>query len=34
MAADNPRSSWLRVVALVTLLLFALFLALLRGRLW
>jgi hypothetical protein len=29
-----PRSSWLRLAALLTLLLFVLFLVLRRGRLW
>jgi hypothetical protein len=34
MPPSEPRSSWLRVVALLTLVLFALFLVLRRGRLW
>jgi len=34
MPPSEMRSAWLRIVALLTLVLFALFLVLRRGRLW
>jgi hypothetical protein len=34
LPSPEPRSSWLRIAALLTVLLFVLFLVLSRGRLW